>query len=62
MKAKEKQKEKEKQKLPTCETCLKVLPIISLDQKVIWGDFDNASGKGKGKKKEKRECPRCVHA
>ncbi|THH19958.1 hypothetical protein EW146_g1309 [Bondarzewia mesenterica] len=56
---KAKQKEKDPN-LPTCVTCSKVLPIISLDQRVIWGDFDNVTGKGKGKRKEKRECPRCL--
>jgi histone-lysine N-methyltransferase SUV420H len=44
--------------VPTCVTCLSVLPIISLDRTIVYGDFDNISGKGK---KEKRECPRCVH-
>ena len=44
--------------VPTCVTCLSVLPIISLDRTIVYGDFDNTSGKGK---KEKRECPRCVH-
>jgi histone-lysine N-methyltransferase SUV420H len=44
--------------VPTCVTCLSVLPIISLDRMIVYGDFDNTSGKGK---KEKRECPRCVH-
>lgn len=44
--------------VPTCVTCLNVLPIISLDRTIVYGDFDNTSGKGK---KEKRECPRCVH-
>jgi histone-lysine N-methyltransferase SUV420H len=44
--------------VPTCVTCLNVLPIISLDQTIVYGDFDNTTGKGK---KEKRECPRCVH-
>ena len=43
--------------VPTCVTCLNVLPIISLDRMIVYGDFDNTSGKGK---KEKRECPRCV--
>ena len=41
--------------VPTCVTCLNVLPIISLDQTIVYGDFDNATGKAK---KEKRECPR----
>jgi len=44
--------------VPTCVTCLSVLPIISLDRTIVYGDFDSTSGKGK---KEKRECPRCVH-
>ena len=44
--------------VPTCVTCFSVLPIISLDRTIVYGDFDNTSGKGK---KEKRECPRCVH-
>ena len=43
--------------VPTCVTCLSVLPIIALDRTIVYGDFDNATGKGK---KEKRECPRCV--
>jgi len=41
--------------VPTCVTCLNVLPIISLDQTIVYGDFDNTTGKAK---KEKRECPR----
>jgi histone-lysine N-methyltransferase SUV420H len=44
--------------VPTCVTCLNVLPIISLDHTIVYGDFDNTTRKGK---KEKRECPRCVH-
>ncbi|KAI9463622.1 hypothetical protein BJY52DRAFT_925403 [Lactarius psammicola] len=43
--------------VPTCVTCLSVLPIIALDRTIVYGDFDNATGKGK---KEKRECPRCL--
>ncbi|KAF8274507.1 hypothetical protein EI94DRAFT_1696035 [Lactarius quietus] len=43
--------------VPTCVTCLSVLPIISLDRTIVYGDFDNATGKGK---KGKRECPRCL--
>ncbi|KAN0111356.1 hypothetical protein V8E52_008631, partial [Russula decolorans] len=43
--------------VPTCVTCLSVLPIISLDRTIVYGDFDYTSGKGK---KEKRECPRCL--
>jgi [histone H4]-N-methyl-L-lysine20 N-methyltransferase len=41
--------------VPTCVTCLSVLPIISLDRTIVYGNFDNTTGKGK---KEKRECPR----
>lgn len=44
--------------VPTCVTCLNVLPIISLDHTIVYGDFDNTTRKGR---KEKRECPRCVH-
>lgn len=44
--------------VPTCVTCLNVLPIISLDHTIVYGDFDNTTKKGR---KEKRECPRCVH-
>ncbi|KAH9040759.1 hypothetical protein EDB85DRAFT_2140421 [Lactarius pseudohatsudake] len=40
--------------LPTCVTCLSVLPIIALDRTIVYGDFDNVTGKGK---KEKRELP-----
>ena len=54
------QKEFQDSNLPTCATCLRVLPIISLDRRVVWGDFENVTGKGKGKKKEKLECPRCA--
>jgi hypothetical protein len=48
---------KSKTAVPTCVTCLCVLPIISLDRTIVYGDFDDTSGRGK---KEKRECPRCV--
>lgn len=43
--------------VPTCVTCLSVLPIISLDRTIVYGDFDNSTAKGK---KEKRDCPRWV--
>jgi histone-lysine N-methyltransferase SUV420H len=44
--------------LPTCSTCSNVLPVISVDSKIIWG-LDTTPKKGK-KKKEKRDCPRSV--
>ena len=37
--------------LPTCNTCNDILPIIHVDQEVVWGN---------GKKKEMTECPRYV--
>jgi histone-lysine N-methyltransferase SUV420H len=37
--------------LPTCITCFNILPIIHVDQEVVWGV---------GKKKEMPECPRFV--
>ena len=43
--------------VPTCVTCLSVLPIIALNRTIVYGDFDNVTGKGK---KEKHECPRYV--
>jgi hypothetical protein len=44
--------------LPTCATCSNVLPVISVDSKIIWG-LDTTPKKGR-KKKEKRDCPRSV--
>ncbi|KAG7098649.1 hypothetical protein E1B28_000565 [Marasmius oreades] len=40
--------------LPLCMTCKNVLPVISVDSKVVWG-----LGMEK-KKKLKQECPRCM--
>ncbi|KAF5354983.1 hypothetical protein D9756_005385 [Leucocoprinus leucothites] len=41
--------------LPTCATCSSILPLISVDSKVVWGlGFEN------GKKKKKQDCPRCL--
>jgi histone-lysine N-methyltransferase SUV420H len=41
--------------LPTCATCSSILPLISVDSKVVWGlGFEN------GKKKKKHDCPRSV--
>ncbi|TFK44803.1 hypothetical protein BDQ12DRAFT_742260 [Crucibulum laeve] len=42
--------------LPICSTCSNVLPVISVDSKVVWGlGFENSR-----KKKQKMECPRCI--
>ena len=41
--------------LPTCATCSNVLPLISIDSKVVWG-----LETGKRDKNTKRECPRYV--
>lgn len=41
--------------LPTCVTCGNILPLISVDSKVVWG-----LGLENGKKKKKLDCPRCV--
>ena len=41
--------------LPTCVTCSNVLPLISIDSKVVWG-----LETGKRDKNTKRECPRYV--
>ncbi|KAJ7680438.1 hypothetical protein DFH06DRAFT_973526 [Mycena polygramma] len=40
--------------LPTCSTCLNVLPVISVDSKVVWGLEPST------KKKKKQDCPRCI--
>ncbi|KAI3618592.1 histone-lysine n-methyltransferase set9 [Moniliophthora roreri] len=40
--------------LPLCGTCKSVLPVISVDSKVVWG-----LGLEK-KKKSKQDCPRCM--
>ncbi|KZT19063.1 hypothetical protein NEOLEDRAFT_76291 [Neolentinus lepideus HHB14362 ss-1] len=50
--------------LPRCSTCSSVLPVITVDEQVVWGlGFESPSGKGKGKnkKEEKQDCPRCVY-
>lgn len=38
--------------LPICSTCSNVLPVISVDSKVVWGL------EGSTKKKKKQDCPR----
>jgi len=43
--------------LPTCVTCLNILPVISVDSKVVWGLGVESSPR---KKKVKQECPRYV--
>ncbi|KAJ6625524.1 hypothetical protein B0H10DRAFT_2001733 [Mycena sp. CBHHK59/15] len=40
--------------LPICSTCSNVLPVISVDSKVVWG-LEPIS-----KKKGKQDCPRCI--
>ncbi|KAJ6587033.1 hypothetical protein DFH09DRAFT_910256 [Mycena vulgaris] len=40
--------------LPICSTCSNVLPVISVDSKVVWGLEPSA------KKKKKQDCPRCI--
>lgn len=57
-----KEKGKGKEKVPEdplCMTCGKILPIIEVDEQVVWGDFGTTGGRGR-KKKEEHECPRCV--
>ena len=50
--------------LPTCMTCGSVLPVISVDEKVVWGIWaSQKTGKRGRPKKEKTveaECPRYV--
>ncbi|KIJ19035.1 hypothetical protein PAXINDRAFT_70157, partial [Paxillus involutus ATCC 200175] len=48
------------QPLPSCVTCYNVLPMISVDNKVVWGlNIDTTPRRGK-KRKELQECPRYV--
>jgi histone-lysine N-methyltransferase SUV420H len=42
---------------PQCATCGSVLPVISIEHEVVWGDFE---GRGRRAKKEEHECPRCA--
>lgn len=44
--------------LPTCFTCSNVLPVISVDSKVVWGLGLEVSPR---KKKKKQDCPRYVN-
>ncbi|KAJ7251542.1 hypothetical protein B0H12DRAFT_1296555 [Mycena haematopus] len=41
--------------LPICSTCSNVLPVISVDSKVVWGLEPPTKGK-----KKKQDCPRCI--
>ncbi|KAF7361799.1 hypothetical protein MVEN_00524100 [Mycena venus] len=41
--------------LPICSTCSNVLPVISVDAKVVWGLEPPTKGK-----KKKQDCPRCI--
>ncbi|KAG9316314.1 hypothetical protein JVU11DRAFT_2345 [Chiua virens] len=48
------------QPLPTCVTCHNVLPMISVDNQIVWGlNIDTTPRRGK-KRKEPQECPRCM--
>lgn len=48
------------QPLPTCVTCHNILPMISVDNQIVWGlNFDTTPRRGK-KRKEPQECPRYV--
>lgn len=47
--------------LPTCKTCAKVLPIISIESEIVWGATPGRTGKrGRPRKNVESECPRCV--
>ena len=47
--------------LPTCMTCKNVLPVISVDDKVVWNGLPEKTGKrGRPRKQVEQECPRCV--
>ena len=47
--------------LPTCMTCKNVLPIISVEDKVVWNGAPEKTGKrGRPRKPVNQECPRCV--
>ena len=43
--------------LPTCSTCSNILPVITVDSKVVWGLGASSNPFGRRKK---QECPRCV--
>jgi [histone H4]-N-methyl-L-lysine20 N-methyltransferase len=45
--------------LPICGTCSSILPVISVDSKVVWGLGIEMIPR-KGKKRKQQECPRSV--
>ncbi|KAG1735128.1 uncharacterized protein EDB91DRAFT_1056478 [Suillus paluster] len=45
--------------LPTCATCSNVLPVISVDSKIVWG-LNLDSPRRSKKSKQRQECPRCM--
>ncbi|RPD78165.1 hypothetical protein L226DRAFT_457657 [Lentinus tigrinus ALCF2SS1-7] len=47
--------------LPTCMTCYSVLPVISVEDKVVWNGLPEKTGKrGRPRKQVNQECPRCM--
>ncbi|KAI0743722.1 hypothetical protein C8Q80DRAFT_856610 [Daedaleopsis nitida] len=47
--------------LPTCMTCKNVLPVISVEDKVVWNGQPEKTGKrGRPRKQVNQECPRCM--
>ena len=47
--------------LPTCMTCKNVLPVISVEDKVVWNGAPEKTGKrGRPRKQVNQECPRYV--
>ncbi|KAH7888414.1 hypothetical protein F5I97DRAFT_694832 [Phlebopus sp. FC_14] len=46
--------------LPTCVTCSNVLPVISVNNKIVWGlNLDTTPRRGR-KRKDLQGCPRCM--
>ncbi|KAL4080296.1 hypothetical protein V8B97DRAFT_1864270 [Scleroderma yunnanense] len=45
--------------LPICVTCSNVLPVISVNNKVVWGLNLDTSPR-RGRKRKDQECPRCM--
>lgn len=46
--------------VPTCVICKGILPVISVDSRIVWGleGYDEKGKKLKGKKASSLECPR----